>query len=563
MEGGAELADRIASGMLRGPLTIIVVCLCAFQLATWIPHLLTWPFFVDHDVFSTLAFGWDSGLRPYRDLRENNFPGTIYLFWAVGKVFGWGRTAPVFAMDSALVVAFGASMLIWSRRRLGRYLPGAIGYASFLSYYLGLDYRNVIQKDWHGPFFMMLGLMIADGRPTRGGRIASAFCAAAAFVIRPQVILFAPALAFRIARGDDRPGASRSPREAAMATAGWVATAAGLVVLGFLPIWLAGTWPDFLDCVRVATYGGSYNRFTPMRMLRVMINQCVEWRYVAIPASILMIASGSGVGPRATIATWMLALAGAWLYKPISPVPWPYLTHPYAIVLSINVAILIHLLLGAGIARPSLRLGVILLAMLAAGVVVRPRFCGVGESRRAIDAMGRGILPEGPPPGYIEPGTDPGVVSYPWRDYRSLLAYLREQTSPRTRIANVLRDCPALTGPAARLPVFPAQSIAWLAVRPGDEGDFRAALEGAGDDTIVVWAPSEADLDPDLRLSDAARKLDAAVQHLAPTIRRHYEPMRRFGQIEVWRKKAAEGPDRAAAGPGRAVIPPAGTARND
>ena len=102
---------------------------------------------MDHDVFSTLAFGWDSGLRPYRDLRENNFPGTIYPFWAVGKVFGWGRTAPVFAVDSAFVVDFGAVMLLWSRRRLGRFLPAVIVYALFLSYYLSLDYRNVIQKD--------------------------------------------------------------------------------------------------------------------------------------------------------------------------------------------------------------------------------------------------------------------------------------------------------------------------------------------------------------------------------------------------------------------------------
>ena len=329
------------------------------------------------------------------------------------------------------------------------------------------------------------------------------------------------------------PESSWSPCEAALATAGWAALAAVLVVLGFLPVWLGGTWPDFLDCVRVATYGGSYNTFTPMRMLRVMINQCVDWRYIVIPASILMVASGSGARPRATIATWLIALAGAWLYKPVSPVPWPYLTHPYVIVLSINVAILIHVLLEAGIERPSLRLCVILLAMLAAGVVVRPKYCGVGESRRALAVLERGIMPEEPPLGYIEPGSDPGVASYPWRDYRALLTYLRDETSPRTRIANVLRDCPALTGPAARLPVFPAESIAWLAVKPDDEADFLAALEDAGEDTIVVWVPSEEDLDPDLRLADAVR-------HLAPAVRRHYEPMARFGEIEVWRRKAAK-----------------------
>ena len=70
-----------------------------------------------------------------------------------------------------------------------------------------------------------------------------------------------------------------------------------------------------------------------------------------------------------------------------------------------------------------------------------------------------------------------------------------------------------------------------------------------GEDTIVVWAPSEEELDPDLRLA-------AAVQHLAPAIRRHYEPMTRFGQIEVWRKKAAKDPaalNPDASRPGRAA----------
>jgi hypothetical protein len=538
------LADRIASWMLRGPLTALMIGLCAFQLAAWIPHLLTWPFFVDHDVFSTLAFGWDAGLHPYRDLRENNFPGTIYLFWAVGKVFGWGRTAPVFAMDASFVAGFGAALLLWSRRRFGRLLPGAIGYASFLSYYLGLDYRNVIQKDWHGPLFMMLGLMIADGWPTRGGRVASAICAATALVIRPQVVLLAPALAFRIARGDDRPGASWSPRAAAGTTAAWAATVAAFTALGFLPLWLDGTWRDFLDCIRVVAYGGPYNQFTPGLMLRTMINQCTEWHYVLIPGSILLAAAGSGIGPGASITAGLMALAGAWLYKPLSPVPWPYLTHPYVIVLSLNVAILIHILLEVGLPRPSLRLGIVLLAILASGIVARPRYCGVGESRRAIAALEQGRTPEAAPMGYIEPGSDPGVASYPWRDYRAVLLYLRDETSPRTRIANVLRDCPALTGPAARLPVFPAESIAWLAVDPGAEPDFLAALEHAGDEALVVWAPAEEKLDPGLRLA-------AAVRHLAPAVRRHYEPMLRFGAIEVWRRKGAghQHQARAATGP--------------
>jgi hypothetical protein len=276
-------------------------------------------------------------------------------------------------------------------------------------------------------------------------------------------------------------------------------------------------------------------------MLRVMINQCVDWYYLVIPCSILLVAAGSGIGRRVAITTWLMALAGAWFYKPLSPVPWPYLTHPYVIVLSVNVAILIHVLLEAELPRPALQFVAIVLAMLASGVVARPKYCGVAESRRAIIALEQGRTPEMAPLGYIEPGSDPGVASYPWRDYRAVLLYLKDETSPRMRIANILRDCPALTGPAARLPVFPAESIAWLAVNPGDEPDFLEALEDADDRTLVVWAPAEEKLDSSLRLA-------AAVRHLAPAVRRHYEPMARFGEIEVWRRKGVANQARAEPG---------------
>ena len=200
-------------------------------------------------------------------------------------------------------------------------LPGAIGYASFLSYYLGLDYRNVIQKDWHGPLFMMLGLMIADGRPMRGGRVASALSA--------RRRRWSSARRSSCSR---RPWRSGSPR--ATIAPGRVgrprgggddgrlaALVAAFTALGFLPLWLDGTWRDFLDCVRVVAYGGPYNQFTPGLMLRTMINQCADWHYVLIPGSILLAAAGSGVGPGASITTSLMALAGAWSTSRSAPSP--------------------------------------------------------------------------------------------------------------------------------------------------------------------------------------------------------------------------------------------------
>ena len=99
--------------------------LCLGLLITWIPHFLTWPSFRDADTFAIMAQSWDRGILPYRDIRSFNFPGVIYLAWILGKLFGWGRTVPLYAFDAACIVLLGMAMISWSRRRLGGADPGS------------------------------------------------------------------------------------------------------------------------------------------------------------------------------------------------------------------------------------------------------------------------------------------------------------------------------------------------------------------------------------------------------------------------------------------------------
>ena len=61
-----------------------LIVLNASVLILWLPEYLSWPWWTDHDVFATMARGWDAGLLPYRDLKGTNFPGTMYLFWLLG-----------------------------------------------------------------------------------------------------------------------------------------------------------------------------------------------------------------------------------------------------------------------------------------------------------------------------------------------------------------------------------------------------------------------------------------------------------------------------------------------
>src|SRR5262249_14802844 len=147
------------------------------------------PWWADPDAFAVLAQAWEDGRRPYRDLEAFNFPGPIYLMWVLGRVFGWGRTVPFYAVDAGLVVILGLALIVWSRRRFATFLPGLVGYTAFLGSYLDLDYSQVAQRDWHAPLFVVLGLLVAEGWPGRGGRLVSAVSATAAVTFRPHVVL--------------------------------------------------------------------------------------------------------------------------------------------------------------------------------------------------------------------------------------------------------------------------------------------------------------------------------------------------------------------------------------
>jgi hypothetical protein len=136
------------------------------------------------------------------------------------------------------------------------------------------------------------------------------------------------------------------------------------------------------------------------------------------------------------------------------------------------------------------------------------------------------MMPSQPPPGYPEITLDASAQPYRWKDYVATLEYLRRETRPDERVANLLRVVPALTGPSGRLPALPAESLAWLLVKPDDEPRFLKALEESRN-AVVIWSPREPDENRDHRLVDVVRRL-------APAVRDHYHPVARFGAIEVW-----------------------------
>jgi hypothetical protein len=548
----SPFTERAAGWLLNGPLAIALAALCVFQLATWVPHYVTWPWFADHDVFATHALGWDRGQLPYRDLVGNNFPGTVYLFWILGRLFGWGRTVPFYAVDAAFVLILGGILVAWSRRRFGRFLPGIAGYAVFLTYYLSLDFSRAAQRDWHGPFFVVVGLLLADAYPGRLSRWLSAVTTAVALTIRPQVVLFVPALVLALAQGVH----ARADADQETTPARWLATRAllgwglqvtALVALAFVPLVLAGIFGDFLRGVGLTFYGAHYNKVRASSMGYQMLLQLLHLEYDLVFFAVLILAPLGDLATRRSARVWLLAYLGAWLYKPLSPVPFPYLEHPLALVWAISIGLLVQIVLIPGLARPAIRFVAVLLAVRL-GVHARPLECSISYTRQGIAALRQGTEPLEPPLGIrIGLPAEPHALAFPWDDYQEVLSYLRTRTGPDTRVANLVHVVPALNGPAGRLTPLPAESLAWLAVDPDALGAFARALEAAPADSVVVWSPERGALgDMYMHYAD--------VERLAPVVRRLYEPVARFGALEVWARKAGTGPA-AGIGRGPSVIP--------
>lgn len=519
---GTDPGDGFSAWVLRGPLAWSLLGLVAVQLATWVPHYLTWPFWADHDVHATLARAWDLGRLPYRDMRCNNFPGSIYLFWVLGKLAGWGRTVPFYAFDAGLLIGFGVALLAWSRSRLGAILPGLVGYLTFLTYYLGLDYSHAGQKDWHGPCFAVLGLLAAEGWPNRTGRLASASAFALALAFRPQTVFLLPALVLAIdesARGTGEPF-SKTVR----ALLEWGVAFAVLLALLFLPLALAGVLSDFERSLHLVGYGSRYNQVTVPRAIADWFFQAVPMRLAFVPVALLILGWSSDSAQRRMALTWGMALAGVSLYKPLSPYPHSYLFIPLTLVWSISLTALASLVLNWRRPSPSLQL-VAILAILSLGTTIRPTNCILGGTWRAIATLRQGGMPEAQPYGYRS-GTVATAAYYPWRDYRAVLNYLRERTLPTTRVANVLKGDPAITAAVDRPSAFPAESLAWLRmVTKADTPQFAEALRECPN-SVVVWSPGERGPDPNFD-----------IQPIEQVVRAHYQPEAKFGAIEVWRRK--------------------------
>jgi hypothetical protein len=512
-----NLLDAGSSRAFHGGLVIALALLASAQLLSWAPHYLTWPWCRDVDTFATLALSWDSGIRPYRDIRSYNFPGHIYLHWLLGRAFGWGRTVPFYAFDLAAVLALGVVLLIWSRRKLDGFLPGLFGYFTFLGFYLCREYHGVAQRDWHASLGAALSLMALEFWPRRPALWTAAALQAAALTIRPHAVFFLPAICSALA-------ARRRPARDALE---WAIALIFFTSLGFAPLLMQGLLDDLLRGLNDAAYWGPYSKVSLADALTVLRGELRGGWTLALVGSLIVLWIRDRQTDHELERTWLLGVTGALLYRSVHPVQHGYLANPFALFSSIALAIPIARIIIASWPQAPLRVFALLMILLESTPRV-PSFCSASASLRAVSSLARGVEPESPPPGCIVRWFTPNACHYEWANYRRTLDYLRRSTSPETEIANLLKEppFPSFNGPVGRLSPFRAESgICWMwSINLDLDVPFAESLERS-QDSVVVWSPAEIDFPPPFKLEQVSK-----------VVLRYYRPEARFGPIEVWKR---------------------------
>ncbi len=530
--------DRTVAGGL--------IALAVVWVAGWLPHYLTWPWWIDLDTYDWIARGWGLGRVPYRDVAVFNSPGQIQVFWLLGTTLGWGRPSLVYAFDATLLALFALGLCLWSRRRLGRLLPGLLALVMLLAYYLDQDYRNVAQRDWQGPLLAAVGLLVLQSGRGRPAILIAATLAALACLIRPHVILFVPAYAISLWQFGEAAHFNPARRRVLLMFGG---TFALVVLFATLPLMTAGALGG-LAAMRETAYGSRYaqlGRFQPLIVFGwqlgflppdASLREPLGWlrqldrlklAVVLVASLALCFRTPRSDDTRRVWWAWLAAGACLLFYAPAHPMRHLYLTHPLRIVVAINFALMAHWVLQR-VPRPGPRALVLALLIAIAALPGWPRYWSVDRSTDALSRFGRSAEPSVVPVGAEDHFAPRDTRSpYTWTDYRQTLSTIRSLGTSDTIVFNLLRNVPfpAINGPTGRPTLLDAEGgIAFLyLVNPAREAAFASNVWQAPSGSLVICDFDQPTFTPDLELP----KLRAAV-------RQNYQRLARHGAFEIWRK---------------------------
>jgi hypothetical protein len=531
--------DRGAGWVLRGRAIVGIFAVALVgMVAAWAPHYLTWPLWTDHDHVLAMARGWELGKPPWRELVTYQFPGEIELAWLVGRASGWTRPGAYFAADLLISFVLVFAVLRWSVRALGSWLAGLVAAVALIGFFASLPYSLAAQRDSHAMELVLLAWLLLETPPRR--RLTSALSAvlyAAALLIRPHAILFAPILMGSL-------WTHRAPARSLRSTLGaWGAIVLLGLAVGFAPVVLGGLGADFVRSLRFpSSTPGLYAEWS-LTHVRTVLGRLGRdgTLWLSLLASGLQASTANGPSHRRLGRIALGFLIAACAFRLVHPVDHHYLRFPLRIVQAWALGPLTAWLVADRRVARSFALGFLGLAVYES-VPFRWTTLNPAASVQAVGSLFGGRPPALAPPG-AEPAFPPTtqrLYHYAWVDYQQVLAHIRTTTTSSTPVANLLSfyPYPSINGATGRPPAAPLESLVLLSWFP--EFDFDVAMSRALADappgSLVVYDGPRID-----------RNLAPRLRRSLTSIGTHYEFEAIYGEMEIWRKRtiAPTAPERS------------------
>jgi hypothetical protein len=189
---------RAAWRIVRSPQTISTL-IFAFTALYLIRRLfglvslsLSWGYVHDSPLMIYAAYLIDQGAVPYRDIFEMNTPGTYFLMWLMGKMFGWDNLSfRLFDLTCLSVITVCSGVAL---RRFG-VLTAIIGPVAFALWYLGLGPNQSLQREYMGLVPLAVTLAVLSLNINRQLQsVLVGFGCGFMVLIKPQFVLFAAPL---------------------------------------------------------------------------------------------------------------------------------------------------------------------------------------------------------------------------------------------------------------------------------------------------------------------------------------------------------------------------------
>ncbi len=529
------ISEGYCQKFLRLPLQWILSIIIALWFLLWAPHYLYWPWWMDLEHFSVSAHAWDQGIKPYRDLIDFNFPGPIYIMWMIGKLFGWNHPMAANFLDIMVCIVLFCLTIRWSKRVFDSSTAGLIGCILMARYYMSLDASRVMQREWYVIALGIGMLMITQMTTHRYKYLFSGFVLAVALVIRPYAILLLPAVIVSVVI---EYWGQRLKTEIALKQIVLSGLVSSLIL--WSPLVFHGIADDFFrETFRELMYG-NYDPQGREAFHWTVYNQIATKVIFSALCTVVLTLYLLRNDPckLGLVLPWVVMFVSMVFYKPLCPVMHAYTEIPLEMVAGLMLGIFWGVF--ENFQGVSSRFKVSLIGFWTWFFLPAfPDMLSVSSSREALVSMVSSTGLEKSPPGWAGHLKDRNKIPkvYFWQDYQSALEFIREETSSEVRVVNFIRKqpFPTFNGPTGRLSLWPcAEGIQWLRwVHPELELEYANSLQSQVP-SIVIWNDRE-------EMSNVAIKYPL----IDRLIRREYEPLARFGQIDIWKRRGIQiKPDR-------------------